>query len=173
MNNSSLTSSWNDSWYPRDDRYYVSEDAEQIPIRQGDVLALGSTCRNARGEEWLGCILIHPSCEVITAKASKIQVARIRQLQEHEEGMQEKIVAGESTDSNENTRVAMAHTFFLPPVSDNSQFSSPMFADFRDLALVDKGTIKRDRRIANYDSRYTRLFYSTIPVLAPEMEGSY
>ena len=155
MKSSSLTSPWNDSWYPRDDGYYVSENVEQTPIRQGDILALGSACKNAEGEEWLGCILIHPSCEVSTGKTSKIQVVRIRQLQEHKEGMQEYIVAGESTDSNGNIRVAMAHTFFLAPVEDSIGFSSPMFADFRDLTLVEKDMVTRDRRIAvmSHDAR--------------------
>ena len=148
MKNSSLTSSWNDSWYPPYSSYYDSAYSDQIPVRQGDILKLGSNCDSAQREEWLDCIVIHPSCEIITGKASKIQVSRIRQLQEHKEGMQEYIIAGESTDSNGNIRVAMAHTFFLPPVIGNIDFSEPMFADFRDLALVDKNKITSDQRVA-------------------------
>ena len=148
MKNSSLTSSWNDAWYPPHSSYYDSGYSDQIPVRQGDILNLGLDCDNAEQEGWLGCIVIHPSCEIITRKASKIQVCRVRQLQEHDESMQENISAGESTDSNLNVRVAMAHTFFLAPVIGNIEFSEPMFADFRALALVDKNEVTKDRRVA-------------------------
>ena len=62
--------------------------------------------------------------------------------------MQRSIVAGENTDSNGNIRVAMAHTFFLAPVDTNIEFSEAMFADFRQVALVDKDKITTDRRVA-------------------------
>lgn len=159
MKNSSPTSSWNDSWYPPHSSYYDLGYPDQIPVRQGDILRLefdeDNDDDNSEQEEWLGCIVIHPSCEIITGKASKIQVSRIRQLQEHDENMQTNIAAGESTDRNGNVQVAMAHTFFLAPVIGSIEFSEPMFADFRALALVDKSKITSHQRVAimTHDAR--------------------
>ena len=155
MKNSSPSSMLYDAWYPPAESYYSEDDPDVVPIRQGDILRPKSIYDGSMDKTWLGCLVIHPSCEIITQKARKIQVCRIRLLQEHGKNQQASIAAGETTDEDGNTRVAMAHTFFLPPVSEDHRFDHPMFADLRDTVLVDKTEITTDRRIAimTHDAR--------------------
>ena len=151
----SLSSLWADRWYPLDDRYYSVDDPEIVPIRQGDILRPESICNEGFRTPWFGCIVIHPSCEIITQKAAKIQVCRIRRLVEHGANQQESIVAGEIEGRDGHVRVAMAHTFFLAPVPERSPYSQPMFADLRDIALIDRTEVSKEHRIAimTHDAR--------------------
>lgn len=155
MKNPSPSSLWTDTWYPIDGRYYSADDPEIVPVRQGDILRPESICGEGLNKPWFGCIVIHPSCEIITQKAPKIQVCRIRRLVEHGENQQAAIVAGETTDRDGHVRVAMAHTFFLPPVPQRSPYSEPMFADLRDVASINREEVSSENRIAimTHDAR--------------------
>ena len=127
-----------ETWYPRHNSYYAEAGLENIPVRQGDLLEAGSTCLDTRGKSWYGCVVVHPSCDIVTGKVNHIQVCRVRRLREQSKKYQEMIVAGQSTDDQGRARVAMAHTFFLPPARDDGPFSEPMFADFLDVAKYDR-----------------------------------
>lgn len=145
----------NERWYPSHDSYYAQAELNLIPVRQGDLLEAGTTCLDSRNKSWYGCVIIHPSCDIVTGKADHIQVCRVRRLREQRDKYQEMIVAGESTDDEGRTRVAMAHTFFLPPARDDGPFSEPMFADFLHVVRVPKDEVSVERRIASlsHDAR--------------------
>ena len=144
-----------ETWYPRHNSYYAEAGLENIPVRQGDLLEAGSTCLDTRGKSWYGCVVVHPSCDIVTGKVNHIQVCRVRRLREQSKKYQEMIVAGQSTDDQGRARVAMAHTFFLPPARDDGPFSEPMFADFLDVARVPIEEMVVERRVAalTHDAR--------------------
>ena len=134
---------------------YAEAGLENIPVRQGDLLEAGSTCLDSRSRSWYGCVVVHPSCDIVTRKVEHIQVCRVRRLREQSSKYQKMIVAGQSIDDQGRARVAMVHTFFLPPVKDDGPFSEPMFADFLHAARVPIEEIGTERRVAalTHDAR--------------------
>lgn len=137
-----------DTWYPDATEYYADADVPTIPVRQGDVLLPSQACHDSKGKKWLACLVIHPSCDIITQKVDRIQVCRVRLLSEQKDRFQEMIVAGHRTDSQGRHMVAMAHTFFLPPVPGSSEFFSAMYADFQRTTTIPIAEVTQQRRVA-------------------------
>ena len=144
-----------DAWYPLQENYYAESELARIPVRQGDLIEPGSICLDSRGRSWHGCIVVHPSCEVVTGKADRVQVCRVRRLQDHRGKYQQMIVRGETTGDDGQPRIAMSHTFFLPPARQSGSFSVPMFADLREVAMLPKAEVTSDHRVAalTHDAR--------------------
>lgn len=136
------------AWYPSPDDYFAVDQHEELPVRQGDLLEAAGSLVSPSGKPWLGCIVIHPSCEIVSDKVERVQVCRVRRLRETSHRFQEYIADGQRTDDDGHPLVAMAHTFFLPPASDDAPFHEPMFADFREVALVSIEQVSKQYRVA-------------------------
>ncbi len=142
-------------WYPESEDYYDTAANGDIPVRQGDLLISGSTCLDSKGRKWHGCIVVHPSCDVVTGKVDHIQVCRVRLLTDQSRKYQELIVVGERTDEQGRNLVAMAHTYYMAPVADHEQFGQPMYADLLDVVRLPKHEVTVENRIAalTHDAR--------------------
>lgn len=136
-----------EAWYPLAEDYYATESLDEIPVRQGDLLAPLTGCQDSQGTPWLACQVVHPSCEVVTGKAKSVQVCRVRALSEHDANAQLAIVAGETVSDGVAT-IAFANTFFLPPPQNSGPYAVPMFADFRQVAMVPVAEVSQTERIA-------------------------
>lgn len=140
-----------DVWYIDADDYYVAaEEAHRYPLRQGDLLA----GPELDGERWHAAQLVHPTCELTKPTLKRVQLVRVRPLDElADDQLRALAVAGFSEDAG-HRRVALAHTFFLPPPE---QGSDPAIANFREIASVDRalatsqarlGTLTHDCRVS-------------------------
>lgn len=122
-----------DPWYPPEAEYFVPEDEDDpYPVRQGDIFGAPSDT----GDAWLGCMVIHPSCEIQTGKSTLVQVARIHAVSELADEFQKTSVTFGFTERDGVVQIAFANTFWLPPATESVPFSEPMYVDFREIALV-------------------------------------
>ena len=131
-----------DAWYLDAGEYYVARrQARRYPRRQGDLLGP----MRVGNERWFAAQMVHPTCELGKDTVKKIQVARVRPLSDLEDDhLRALTVTGYSEDAG-HRRVALAHTFFLPPWDPTGE---PCFANFREIARVDRAAIGGDSRIA-------------------------
>lgn len=51
------------------------------------------------------------------------------------------------SEKDGNVRVAFANTFWLPPAEPAGEWSEPMFADFREVACVDRDHFDASKRV--------------------------
>ncbi|MGH2952184.1 MAG: hypothetical protein ACRDKX_09085 [Solirubrobacterales bacterium] len=140
-----------DAWYLDAGDYYVPRrDADEHPLRQGDLLP-GPT---VAGERWFAAQLLHPTCELSKNAVRELQVARVRPLSELADDFQRSLVVAGYREVDGKRRVAVAHTFFLSPWDDADE---PCFSSFRELATVRRSAAKADRRLAaiTHDCRVT------------------
>jgi hypothetical protein len=136
-----------DAWYPLVEDYYERSALDEIPVRQGDLLEPLTPCVDAAGDRWLACLVVHPSCEVVTGKSKFVQVCRVRALSEHDANAQIAIVAGEKVTEGATT-IAFANTFFLPPAQESGPYAIPMFADLRQVAMAPTAEVAQPARVA-------------------------
>lgn len=132
-----------DGWYLAAPDYWMAPDgAADMPVRQGDLFG---PCRVGR-QRWAGALLVHPTCEVVKPAVASLQVVRVRPLSDvASESMQRRVVAGWH-ERGGSIRVAFANTFFLAPAPPG--LDAPMFADFREVALLPRGELQPARRVA-------------------------
>ena len=144
-----------ESWYPLQEDYYMAPIGADVPVRQGDLLETPSTCLDSKGRPWLACLVTHPSCELVTGKVPMAQVCRVRRLKDHGRKHQLSIVNGESQDDEGAFRIAMANTFFLPPIDGGTRFDEPMFADMREVRMAPLEELTAEHRVAalSHDAR--------------------
>ena len=147
-----------DAWYPLADTYYETSDLPAIPVRQGDLLLTPDGCTDSKGKPWHGCVVVHPSCEVITGKSDRIHVCRVRPLKNLGKKSQPAVVKGETVDDEGVARISHAHTFFLPPAAPSGPFATPMFVDFREIETSKPTETTPERRIAAL-THDTRLYF--------------
>lgn len=140
-----------DAWYLAADEYYVAPGEDELyPPRQGDVFA------SPGDDGWLACQLVHPTCEIAKESVREVQVIRVHALDELPSGQRARVVAGwEEKDGA--IRIAFANTFFLPPVSALDP-KRPLFANFREIKVIDKAALLADRVAAmTHEARVTFL----------------
>lgn len=133
-----------ENFYLRHDRYWVAPDEQaDYPVRQGDLFA----DIEVAGERWPAALLIHPTCELAKVSVGRVQVARVQLLDElGEVGQRARVVAGLSVETN-GVRIQFAHTFFIAP-AEHGGLAEPMFANLREIALIDRALFSQDRRAA-------------------------
>lgn len=143
-----------DAWYLPAEQYWVpAEHAEDYPLRQGDLVAPPA---GADGK-WFAGQLVHPTCELGKASVQEVQVVRVHRLDallgEHQRA---RVTAGWQ-EIDQQIRPAFAHTFFLAPVVEASDFDVPMFSNLREVACCPREEVARGRRIAalSHDARVT------------------
>lgn len=140
-----------DAWYLEADRYFVPPgDAEDHPIRQGDLVAGPEVA----GERWLAAQIAHPSCELAKSTVKAVQVVRVRPLADLDDDFLRGLVVAGYNERDGERRVALAHTFFLPPWDPNGE---PCFANFRELATIPRESPELEGRLAaiTHDCRVT------------------
>jgi hypothetical protein len=132
----------NDAWYLHaDDCYVPTEAAGDYPVRQGDVLA----GPKVDGETWLAAQIVHPTCELTKDSVQEIQVVRVRPLSDLDDDFLRSLVVAGYSERDGHRRVALAHTFFLPPWATDGD---PCFASFREIATVPRTSADGTRRLA-------------------------
>ncbi len=137
-----------DAWYPQAADYWVDpSEAEQYPARQGDLFGEMDTPYG----RWDACQLIHPTCELVKAAVTEVQVIRVRRLSEIVDPRQQAAVVAGFRERNGVLHVAHAHTYFLAPAGDE-----PLYSNFRELALVPKRKLlERRQRAMTHEARVT------------------
>lgn len=140
-----------DSWYLDAGECYVSaDDAGDHPTRQGDVIAGPRVGR----EKWLAAQIVHPTCELMKDTVKTIQVVRVRPLSDLDDDFLRGLVVTGYSERDGERRVAVAHTFFLPPWGTEGE---PCFANFREIATVPREQAETSERLAaiTHDCRVT------------------
>jgi hypothetical protein len=138
-----------DAWYLPAESYYVAEqELGDYPVRQGDVFPAPET-----HGAWAACQLLHPSCELAKQAVHDLQIVRVRRLDDLPAGQQPAVTAGWE-EKNGAVRVAFANTFFLPPVPDLDP-DAPLFANFREIALVPKDLLGTRLAALTHEARVT------------------
>lgn len=137
-----------DAWYLDADDYYVT--GGDYPVRQGDLVA-GPMIGEDR---WLAAQIVHPTCELPKSTVSRIQVVRVRPLSDLDDDFLRSLVVTGYHEKGGERRVALAHTFFLPPWEAGGE---PCFANFREIATIRReGDGAADRVAAiTHDCRVT------------------
>lgn len=137
-----------DAWYPRADEYWVDPgEAIAYPPRQGDLFPATDTPYG----RWDACQLIHPTCELVKPAVAEVQVVRVRPLDEIADVNQRAAVVAGFRERGGVLHVAYAHTYFLAPAGEG-----PLFANFREVALVPKAQLlERRLRAMTHDARLT------------------
>jgi hypothetical protein len=129
-------------WYLDAGRYWIASDAAvSYPLRQGDLVA-GFQSGPA---EWLAAQIVHPSCELGKRSMGRVQVARVRPLSDLADDVSRELVMAGFRDANGYRKVAVAHTFFLTPWSDDGE---PCFVNFREMRSIDRASVSLDSRVA-------------------------
>lgn len=129
-------------WFPGRERYWVPNDeTAAYPVRQGDLIQ-GLT---VDGEEWDAAQIVHPSCDLGKPSVERVQVARVRPFAELPDDFARRVVAVGYRDRAGSRTVAVAHTFFLAPWPGRDE---PAFANFRELATVERGAVSPEARVA-------------------------
>lgn len=140
-----------EAWYPHASDYYVDvAEAGAYPVRQGDVFGA-----QADLTDWRGFLVLHPSCEIQTGKAKRVQVARLRAVSELADTFQQTAVTYGFTEDEGKVKVAFANTFWLPPATDSGELAEPMFADLRDVSTIPVATVLPETRVRalSHDAR--------------------
>lgn len=136
-----------DAWYLDAGEYYVPRrQARRYPLRQGDLLGP----MRVGNERWLAAQVVHPTCELGKDAVKLIQVARVRPLSDlDDDHLRALTVAGYGEDAG-HRRVALAHTFFLPPWEPDGE---PAFSSFREIARVDRTAADSRAAALTHDCR--------------------
>ena len=129
-----------DAWYLDASEYYVGTGTEEYPLRQGDLIA-GPT---VGGEPWAAAQVVHPTCELGKRTLREAQVVRVRPLSDAPDDFTRGLLVAGFREEDGERRVAVAHTFFLPPWADGAP---PCFASFREIATI-PAPIKARSRVA-------------------------
>jgi hypothetical protein len=140
-----------DAWYLDASEYYVPpRDAAEHPIRQGDLIAEPEI----DGERWRVAQIVHPTCELGKSSVKAVQIVRVRPLSELDDDFLRSLVVAGYSERDGQRRVALAHTFFLPPWAEGSE---PSFSSFREIATVPRETFESAQRVAaiTHDCRVT------------------
>lgn len=140
-----------DAWYLDADEYYVPpESAAEHPIRQGDLIA----GPEIEGAQWHAAQIVHPTCELGKAAVKAVQIVRVRPLSDLDDDFLRSLVVAGYSERDGQRRVAVAHTFFLPPWRDGGK---PCFANFREIAAIPRERPELDDRLAaiTHDCRVT------------------
>jgi hypothetical protein len=140
-----------DGWYLDAAGYYVAADrVAEYPLRQGDVVA----APKADGESWVAALILHPTCELGKRSVKRVQVARVRTLDELADDFERSLVVAGYREVEGGRRVAAAHTFFLAPWEAGGP---ACFASFRELGEVSRAELSSARRLAalTHDCRVT------------------
>jgi hypothetical protein len=135
------------------DYWVVAAEAGVYPVRQGDLFA---NVQTADGAHLDAALIVHPTCELVKASVTNVQVARVNPLGAlPDENQRQQVVAGIS-EKDGGVRIAFAHTFFIAPV-EGSTLDVPMWADFRELVLAPREQFTQDARIGalTHDARVT------------------
>lgn len=133
-----------DPWYPPAEEYFVpKEEDDEYPVRQGDIFGLSPDPQNP----WLGCMVVHPSCEIQTGKSTLVQVARIHAVSELADDFQKVSLAFGFSERDGDVRIAFANTFWLPPAAGSGPFSEPMYVDFREISLAASKNLHQTKRV--------------------------
>lgn len=131
-----------DAWYLDADDYYVpTEDTSDYPVRQGDIVA----GFEMDGDTWPAAQIVHPTCELTKSSVRKIQVVRVRPLSDLDDDFLRGLVVAGYSEQDGHRRVALAHTFFLPPWAASDE---PCFANFREIATVPRESADPAKRLA-------------------------
>lgn len=126
MSNSSSV----EAWYPHHSDYYVpSAEADEYPLRQGDLLAIKEDQARVRLVQ-----LVHPTCELEKSSVKRVQIIEVHALPVRDPGASAMITTGWKEEGG-NVTIAFAHTFFLPPISEKSE---PLYSNFREVSVIDK-----------------------------------
>jgi hypothetical protein len=136
-----------DAWYPLAADYWVdSAEASAYPPRQGDLFGAIDTPYG----HWDACQLYHPTCELVKAAVTEVQVLRVHKLAEIDVSQHGALAAG-FQEKDGAIQVAHTNTYFLAPLPFTD---TPMFSNFREVALVSKADLM-DRRTAamTHDAR--------------------
>ena len=129
-------------WYLDRERYWVDPaEADSYPLRQGDLIQ-GPT---VDGELWTAAQIVHPTCELAKPSVARVQVARVRPLGDLPDDSARRLVTLGYRDVGGTRMVAAAHTFFLAPWPGHDE---PAFANFRELATVERSAISLETRRA-------------------------
>lgn len=142
-----------DGFYLDADRVWVpAGEAAAWPTRQGDLFGALSIA----GDRWDAALLIHPTCEVAKASVRRLQVVRVRALAALADVHQRTRVVAGLEERSGRMQVAFAHTFFCPP-APGSDLDAPMWADLREVALVDREQLSDAGRagVMSHDARVT------------------
>lgn len=140
-----------DAWYLEAGDYYVpQEEAGDYPLRQGDIVA----GPKIEGEEWLAAQIVHPTCELAKSSVKAIQVVRVRPLADLDDDFLRSLVVAGYSERDGERRVAVAHTFFLPPWEAGGE---PCFANFREIVALPRERPQSAERLAaiTHDCRLT------------------
>jgi hypothetical protein len=140
-----------DAWFLQADEYFVPPgSAEEYPIRQGDLVAGPEIA----GERWVAAQIVHPTCELAKSSVRSIQLVRVRPLADLPDDFMRSLVVAGYRESGGERRVAVAHTFFLPPWKADGE---PCFANFRELVALPREELELDQRLAaiTHDCRAT------------------
>lgn len=140
-----------DAWYLDADQCYVpSRDASEHPMRQGDLVE-GPTID---GKSWHAAQIVHPTCELGKSSVKAVQIVRVRQLSDLDDDFLRSLVVAGYSERDGQRRVALAHTFFLPPWTEGG---GPAFSNFREIVTVPRKTLGSTRRLAaiTHDCRVT------------------
>lgn len=137
-----------DPWYPPAADYFVPlEEDDQYPVRQGDVFGPPPWLDADGPEDWVGSIVVHPSCELNKAQPDQLQVARIHAMAELPHEFEQASVAYGFRENDGVVSIAFAHTFWLPPAADTGPLSEPCFVNFREILNVTRDHLAQDRRV--------------------------
>ena len=140
-----------DAWYLEADEYYVPPGSTgEHPIRQGDLVA----GPEIDGERWLAAQIVHPTCELAKSSVKTVQVVRVRPLSDLDDDFLRGLVVAGYSERNGERRVAVAHTFFLPPRKAGDE---PCFANFREIVAFPREQPEPADRLAamTHDCRVT------------------
>jgi hypothetical protein len=151
-------------WYPPPSDFYVrGEEAQEYPLRQGDlvgpVLIDGATSPIVQ--------IVHPTCELGKSAVNSVQVCTVRRLAELDSDTDRAAVVAGMRETHGRSVVAFANTFFLPGIPPEHE---GVFADFREIHLVDRKEVRQDTRQAalTHDCRVhfiRRWFYFRFRIL--------
>ena len=129
-------------WFLDGEHYWVDPaETGSYPLRQGDLIQ-GPT---VDGEPWTAAQIVHPTCELAKPSVTRVQVARVRPLEDLPDDSARRLVTLGYRDVRGTRLVAAAHTFFLAPWPGHEE---PAFANFRELATVERGAASPEARVA-------------------------
>jgi len=162
-------------WFPDREQYWVDGDeAAAYPVRQGDLVQ----SLTVEGEDWDAAQIVHPTCDLGKPTVKRLQVARVRPLSSLPNDFTRRLVTLGYRDQAGGRPVAVAHTFFLASWPGREE---PAFANFRELATVERDAASPETRIATmtHDCRvawirrwiYFRLRLTVTPEQVRAMEA--
>jgi hypothetical protein len=140
-----------DAWYLDANEYFVPPSgATEYPIHQGDLVAGPEVA----GERWHAAQIVHPTCELAKSSVKAVQVVRVRPLADLDDDFLRSLVVAGYSERDGERRVAVSHTFFLPPWEANGE---PCFANFREIVALPREHRELGDRLAaiTHDCRVT------------------